>query len=627
MYRILLLILLFSVNAFGQTAREDFDNAAKAYENNNHSSALAYLQSTITKLKATNPKIESLKALCFYAQEDYVNSKIALNKYFKMVATTQSASENHQSLVIVSSKVDEQLQKEEKNFEQTLLKKRLEKAIQIEQEAKQNLAMQLSKKIETAGVKMSAIYNKATDKWAYNETMNNTSVKKNGKVTIEEGVYTGEYVGAKTRHGNGTMLYKNEPKYKGVWEYKGQWKNDRRHGEGTLKNVPYKKGDIIGANGGIPDETYSGNWVNDLLQGTGKYETWSWKYQGNFVDGKMEGKGTSTDNYGRKYVGDWKNGVKEGYGISSDENGDGAYTGEWKNNYEDGKGTYVSKKYGIRKEGQWKNGVLNGYGIYKDDNGDSYEGNWVIGKKEGKGTFIYKDGGKYVGEWKKDAKDGYGIYTGPDGSRYDGNWSKNMKEGKGTQTYQNSEKFVGEWRNNKRSQGLCTWNNGDSYLGEWVNDTLHGKGTMMYANGEKYVGKWSFGKKDGPGILYDKENKIVKQENLNMGQVRITLPDLRINTTVLNADENYFVSYKILDTGFILYIRFYEKDIMSQPNINIYFDVNDNKKIDYLDISYKDIFRGGMMYSSFIEDSGTPADVSRRKPKRVGHVPLEKEME
>ncbi|HQV54381.1 MAG: hypothetical protein IPH34_08645 [Chitinophagaceae bacterium] len=444
-----------------------------------------------------------------------------------------------------------------------------------------------------------------------------------GKLTLPDGQYEGDYIAGNRRTNEGTMEYINEPLYKGVWRYKGQWKNDRRHGEGSIKNVPYKKGDIVGADGGIPDETYSGNWVNDVLQGPGKYETWSWKYEGNFVNGKMEGKGTSTERYNSKYVGDWKNGVKEGFGIWSDESGDYTYTGEWKNNQQDGKGISVSKKYGIRKEGQWKDGRLHGYATYKEDDGDSYEGNWVNGTKEGKGTIIYKDGGKYVGEWKKGDKDGYGIYTEPGGSRYDGNWSKNMKEGKGTQTYQNSEKFVGEWRNNKRSQGLCTWNNGDSYLGEWVNDTLHGKGTMMYANGEKYVGKWSFGRKDGHGILYDKENKILKQENLNMGKVRVDLPDLRTNTSVLNTDENYFVSYKLSDTSFIVYIRYNEKAITSQPKIKIFFDVNGNKKIDNLDIVYTDIFRGSRMFAAFLEESGTKTDVSRITLKRPGGMRLE----
>jgi hypothetical protein len=61
--------------------------------------------------------------------------------------------------------------------------------------------------------------------------------------------------------------------------------------------------------------------------------------------------------------------------------------------------------YGLKYEGYWKYGLPNGKGtIYK--NGDiliqGYFRDGVFVKKDGKGTFTYPDGSKYIGEWKND---------------------------------------------------------------------------------------------------------------------------------------------------------------------------------------------------------------------------------
>ena len=73
----------------------------------------------------------------------------------------------------------------------------------------------------------------------------------------------------------------------------------------------------------------------------------------------------------------------------------------------------------------------------------------------------------------------------------------------------------------------------------------------------------------------------------------------------------------------VVYIRYNEKAITSQPKIKIFFDVNGNKKIDNLDIVYTDIFRGSRMFAAFLEESGTKTDVSRITLKRPGGMRLE----
>ena len=61
-------------------------------------------------------------------------------------------------------------------------------------------------------------------------------------------------------------------------------------------------------------------------------------------------------------------------------------------------------------------------------NGDTYEGEFVYGKKEGKGTYTRPDGGKYDGYWKNGKKDGKGTMTWSDGV-YDGVYEGYWREG------------------------------------------------------------------------------------------------------------------------------------------------------------------------------------------------------
>ena len=77
-------------------------------------------------------------------------------------------------------------------------------------------------------------------------------------------------------------------------------------------------------------------------------------YDGNWINGKMNGKGKFTYQDGSYYEGEFVNGKKNGYGIY-----------KWDND----------KYY----EGKWKNDKQNGYGVYYDKN-KVIKGFWVDGK-------------------------------------------------------------------------------------------------------------------------------------------------------------------------------------------------------------------------------------------------------
>ena len=113
-------------------------------------------------------------------------------------------------------------------------------------------------------------------------------------------------------------------KIDGLDVYKGEWKNGKRHGEGTFlyKDGSQYKGDWSldiksGAGEQIyPDGTkYKGNWKNNKYHGMGEINYPDKQaYIGEFLNGKVEGQGTMNYPGGEVYVGRFKNGIRHGKG-------------------------------------------------------------------------------------------------------------------------------------------------------------------------------------------------------------------------------------------------------------------------------------------------------------------------
>jgi ankyrin repeat protein len=115
----------------------------------------------------------------------------------------------------------------------------------------------------------------------------------------------------------------------------------------------------------------------------------------------------------------------------------------------------------------------NGIGKYVDKDGDTYEGDFVKGKKEGSGTLIYAAGGKYIGEFKDGALHGYGIKTYKGGDVYQGDFIDGLRHGKGTYTF----------------------TDGDYYEGEYFKGERHGSGKLYTKKTNSFkIGIWKDGK-------------------------------------------------------------------------------------------------------------------------------------
>jgi hypothetical protein len=225
-------------------------------------------------------------------------------------------------------------------------------------------------------------------------------------------------------------------------------------------------------------------------------------YVGEWKDGKRHGQGTVTQANGLKYVGEFKDDKKNGRGTVSVGGGAIEYVGEWKDDKKNGRGTLTFADYVY--VGEWKNNKQHGQGTLTFSD-YVYVGEFKDDKQHGQGTLTYADGNKYVGEFKDDKGNGQGTYTWPDGDKYVGEFKDGKRNGQGTHTWASGDKYVGEWKDGKNNgQGTHFFLadnqfKGDKYVGEWKDNKFSGQGTYTYADGNKYVGEFKDGKRNGQG--------------------------------------------------------------------------------------------------------------------------------
>jgi hypothetical protein len=74
------------------------------------------------------------------------------------------------------------------------------------------------------------------------------------------------------------------------------------------------------------------------LSNLGKLKEIKGLYEGDFLNGEKNGKGTYRYNSGIRYVGDYVRGLKEGEGTIYNEDNTVAYSGQWKTGLPNGKG-------------------------------------------------------------------------------------------------------------------------------------------------------------------------------------------------------------------------------------------------------------------------------------------------
>ena len=178
------------------------------------------------------------------------------------------------------------------------------------------------------------------------------------------------------------------------------------------------------------------------------------------------------------------------------------YVGDFVNGKRHGKGTNYFAD-GAQYEGDFKNGYMNGYGVMVYADGEKYEGEWLDGKRHGQGVHWMANGDQYSGEWKNNRMDGYGLYTYANGNTYAGNYAEGRWNGVGTYTFANGNRVEGEFRDGKQhGRGKEIFTDGEIFEGIYANGKRCGYGVYHYSNGTRYEGQWENGQKQGKGTYY-----------------------------------------------------------------------------------------------------------------------------
>ena len=191
-------------------------------------------------------------------------------------------------------------------------------------------------------------------------------------------------------------------------------------------------------------------------------------------------------------------------------NGD-FYNGEFSEGKKNGKGNIIYAN-GTKYEGSFKNDYHDGFGKLIQLNGETYEGEWKKGKINGNGMRIHANGNKYIGNYVNNIRNGNGHLIFVNGESYQGNFLNGKANGNGIFKFKNGNIYEGEFKDNLiMGKGTLTLKNGDKYIGFFTNGSINGKGTFINNNGEKYIGNFDSNKKNGYGKLYDKNGILIKE--------------------------------------------------------------------------------------------------------------------
>lgn len=273
--------------------------------------------------------------------------------------------------------------------------------------------------------------------------------------------------------------------------YEGEFLDNRPHGRGTSRSPT---GSAITA-------TY----VRGMIESTNVELTWPNKnhYRGE-VDTRtkqMHGKGALQYADGSVYEGEFNQGSLEGAGVLKRPDGE-IRSGTFRGGQLEGKGSVLYANQ-ARYEGELRVGQPNGHGHLQFASGESYDGAFVAGHYQGKGTLKYADGTVYDGYFLAGDPSGTGTMTLPDGERYEGQFLYGRRHGTGKVTLASGDSKEGEWKAGVLT-GKCRTVSGQGvYEGECIDGKASGTGRLeVRAQKLAYQGGFRNDVFEGQGSLH-----------------------------------------------------------------------------------------------------------------------------
>lgn len=177
------------------------------------------------------------------------------------------------------------------------------------------------------------------------------------------------------------------------------------------------------------------------------------------------------------------------------------YTGDMRAGRREGRGTLVFRN-GARYEGQFANDERTGLGTHWFVDGSRYEGHFADGVLDGQGTLWYSDGTRHEGSFENGKITGYGIHFYSEDKRCEGRFSDGALTGRGRCWFPEGARYEGEFDNDKiQGQGVLWYSDGARYEGNFVDGTRNGQGIYISASGFRYQGEWKDGRANGMGTL------------------------------------------------------------------------------------------------------------------------------
>jgi len=121
------------------------------------------------------------------------------------------------------------------------------------------------------------------------------------------------------------------------------------------------------------------------------------KFQGTFSGDRRNGEGTHYYTDGSRFHGDYKNDYRHGHGLFWTPKEYYYLQKLWMRRYEEGTLLKDEEVYtDTQREAEPPN---LGFGTHINANGERYEGDFVNGKRHGKGCVTFPNGDRQVGEW------------------------------------------------------------------------------------------------------------------------------------------------------------------------------------------------------------------------------------
>ena len=320
--------------------------------------------------------------------------------------------------------------------------------------------------------------------------------------------------------------------------YECEYLNGEKNGKGKEYNNEGKllfEGDYLDGkrwNG----KTYNINKtiITELKEGKGYLKEFYGDYlvgEGEYLYGLKNGKGKEYGPLGKLlFEGEYLNNQRSGKGIEYGFFGDTKFEGEYKYGQKIQGKQFIGDR--IEFEGEYlynakwdgKGYDENGRIIYELTNGKGkvkeytfgcleFEGEYINGKKNGKGKDYFYDGrllfeGEYLNGKRWNGK-GKELYI--DGNmRFEGDYLNGKKWNGKELLYNNLNEFIEIEYLNGKEKGKQYYMNGNlMFEGEYLNGIRNGKGIEYYENGKiKFKGIFLNGMRNGKGKEYNENGKI-----------------------------------------------------------------------------------------------------------------------